>query len=614
MKKFELKSTFGQHKILKIDSSYHKFKEYFIDLFKYEKLEQLHLKSKDYDDNKDKLTEGGLSDIDTDLHKIFYKDIKTNNNFKKLYCELIKDIYDNLFPSEDIFIFQSYPSIRIQYHENIVIPPHYDSDDLGKHPIGEKNFILPVTRMYGTNTIFIESEPRKEDFQPLEAEYGDLLYFNGNKCMHFNKENKETDIRISLDFRILLLEDYLKYLENYNITFTNPRDQNRVPVKMTIGGYYQMCFKNKIYNIENWYSNKNLILQSRPNFDIKEADAVYEYMKGDNFYTEFKYTTQLENIIANYIGSKYCIMVNNGTVSLVLALLALDIGKDDEVIVPNYTMIASINAIKILGAIPIIVDVDSETFTINLEDIKKNITNKTKGIMHVTLNNRTKDLDKIANFCNDNNIYLIEDAAQSLGCFLNKKHIGTFGKIGSFSLSTPKIISTGQGGFLVTDDYNLFKKMSMIKNFGRKEGGIDDFETFGLNFKFTDIQAIIGIEQMKKLDWRVKRMREMFDLYYNELKNVVQILPAQNDEWIPWFIEIIINNRDELINFLKHHNIQSRKTYPQINETIMYKNDNTYLNSQYISNNGLFLPSHTLLKNEDIIYICDIIKLFFNNK
>jgi perosamine synthetase len=611
MKKFELKHTFGHHQIFKIDSNYHKFREYFSNLFKFDDLENLHLKSKDYDDNKHKLTEGGLSDIDTDLHKIFYNDIKKNNIFKNLYCELIKDIYNNLFPTENILIFQSYPSIRIQYHENIVVPPHFDADEIGKHPIGEKNFIIPITKMYGSNTIYIESEPGKKDYQPLEAEYGDLLYFNGNKCMHFNLQNKEKDIRISLDFRILLVNDYFKYLDNYDITFTNPRDPNRIPVKMTIGGYYQMCFKNELYNIENWYSNKNLILQSRPNFDIKEADAVYEYMKGENFYTEFKYTTKLEEIISNYVGSKYCIMVNNGTVSLMMALMALNIGQDDEVIVPNYTMIASINSIKVLGAKPIIIDVDKDTFTINLEDIKKNITTKTKAIMHVSLNNRTKDLDKISEFCNNNNIYLIEDAAQSLGCFLNKKHIGTFGKIGSFSLSTPKIISTGQGGFLVTDDYDLYKKMSMIKNFGRKEGGIDDFETFGLNFKFTDIQAIIGIEQMKKLEWRVKRMREIFDLYYTELKTIVSILPAQNDEWIPWFVEIMVCDRDKLIQFLKHHNIQTRKTYPQINDTLMYKNDNIYPNSYNISNNGLFLPSHTLLKNEDIIYICNIIKFFY---
>ena len=152
--------------------------------------------------------------------------------------------------------------------------------------------------------------------------------------------------------------------------------------------------------------------------------------------------------------------------------------------------------------------------------------------------------------------------------------------------------------------------MCMMKNFGRKEGGIDDFETFGLNFKFTDIQAIIGIEQMKKLNYRVKRMKEMFDLYYKELKDIVKLVPPQNDEWIPWFVEILIDDRDDLMLFLKNHNILSRKTYPQISKTSMYLNNIEYTNSKYISEKGLFLPSHTLLEDKDILYICNVIKIW----
>lgn len=615
MKNFQERKRVGQHKILKIDSSRHCFKEYFQELYKFEALERLHTISKDYDTNKDCLSDGKLSDIDTDLHKIFYNDIKRTTVFKDLYCNLVSDIYDNLFPDEDVYIFQSFPSIRIQFHENIVVPPHYDADDLAQHPLGEKNFILPITKMHGTNTIYIETEPNKKDFQPLEAEYGELIYFNGNTCTHFNMKNKEKDIRISLDFRVILLKDYLKYIQRCSTTtsYTNPRDLKRVPVKMTVGGYYQCWFKNGIHHINDWHSNKNLLLQSRPNFDVKEADAVYEYMKGDNFYTEFKHTTQLEKIIANYTRSKYCVMVNNGTVALLLALMALDIKTGDEVIVPDYTMIASVNAIKMTGACPVLIDVERNTFTIGVNEIRRHITPKTRAVMHVSLNNRTKDLEEIKRLCEEMNIYLIEDAAQSLGCFLNQRHIGTFGVIGCFSLSTPKIISTGQGGFLLTDDPTVYKKMCMMKNFGRKEGGIDDFETFGLNFKFTDIQAVIGIEQMKKLDWRVQRMRQIFDLYYENLKDIVTMLPPQNPEWIPWFIEIMTDRRDDLMIFLRHHNIQTRKTYPAIHTTAMYDSTNSFPNSSLISQNGLFLPSHTLITDNDIIFVCKIIRLFFHN-
>jgi perosamine synthetase len=203
-----------------------------------------------------------------------------------------------------------------------------------------------------------------------------------------------------------------------------------------------------------------------------------------------------------------------------------------------------------------------------------------------------------------------------LGCLLDRKHIGTYGLIGCFSLSTPKIISTGQGGFLLTDDSEIFQKINKIKNFGRKEGGSEVYEMFGLNLKFTDIQAVIGIEQMKKLPERVNRMREIFDLYYRELfeiKHVCNMIKPPNEEWIPWFIDIYVEDRDNLAIFLNKHNIQTRVTYPEINKTAMYKDLETeeLPNSKYISNHGLFLPSHTLLTDHQIKYICEIIKLYY---
>ena len=609
MSKFSLKSTFGQHNIYKIDESKHAFLEYFKALYQCDNLQQLHLKSQSAINNEN------LSDVETDLHKIFYKDIKNNATFKQLYCDLIKNIYDNLLPEEEVYIYQSFPSIRIQYFNSIVVPPHYDSDHLGNHPIGEQNFILPITKMYGTNRMFIESEPEQKDFQGIDLDYGDLLHFNGNKCTHYNEQNVEKDIRISLDFRIILLKDYKAYMNNTNVTYTNPRD-DRIPVKMTIGGYYQMCFKNNLNNIyNNWCNIKDKIVQTRPNFDINEANACFEYMKsGDNFVTEFKQTAQLEKMITEFTGSKYCVMTTSGTTALMLAYYSLNIGKGDDVIVPNYTMIASINSIKAVGANPIIVDVDPVTCTLTKEIIEKHITDKTKAILHVSLNNRTNNLNDIVQYCKENNLFLVEDAAQSVGCFLNNKHIGTYGTIGCFSLSTPKIISTGQGGFLVMDSEDLYKKLNMIKNYGRKEGGSEVYEIFGLNSKFTDIQAVIGIEQMKKLPYRIKRMREIFDLYYNELisiKSNCKMIPPANDEWIPWFIDIFVDNRDDLASFLNKHNIQTRITYPVLNKLPMHLNSDILENSNYISMHGLFLPSHTLLTDHEVKYICEIIKLYY---
>lgn len=610
---FTYKSIWGDHKIYTYDIHQHQFIQYFNELYNEENLDTLHLKSQDYICLKDKLEMGGLNEIDTDLHNKFYNDIKTNNKFKKLYCNFIKDIYSKFFPNEKYLIFQSYPSLRIQYEKSVTIPPHKDSDHLSNHPLGEKNFIVPITKMRNTNSLWIESECDKKDFKPITLEPGELFYFNGNTCTHFNKKNEENKLRISFDFRIMLYNDYMNYLNTTDLKKTNPRDlqRKREPTLMLIGKYYQ-CFpiNTNLNDMMDWYKMKP-IMQHRPTFDKEEAEATYKYMLEDTFVTEHKKTIELENIISNYLNCKECIMTTSGTCAIILSLMALDLSIDDEVIVPNYTMIATINAIKMLKLKPIIIDVSKDTFTINLDTIKENISDKTRAIIHVSLNNRYENMNELVKFCKDNNFNLIEDSAQSLGCKINGKNLGTFGDIGCFSLSTPKIISTGQGGFCVTNNEVLAKKMRMIKNFGRRESGKDNFEVFGINLKFTDLQAVIGIEQMKKLDNRVGRMREIYDLYYTELKDVVEMIKPLNEEWIPWFVDIFTDKRDELVEFLKKHKISTRPVYGEINKTKMYYNEDIFENSHYVSHNGLFLPSYVTIKDEDIKYICRLIKVFY---
>ena len=612
---FCLKKHWGDHKIYTFNTEENDFLHYFQELFGENQLDMLHLKSSDYNSAKDMIKMGHLNDRDTDLHKIFYNDIKNNDKFKKLYCNFIKQIYNEFFNDEKYLIFQSYPSIRIQFMESRTIPPHKDSDNLSNHPLGEKNFLIPITKMKDTNSIYIESEPDKEDFKSIELNYGELFFFNGNTCTHYNEANKEEKLRISLDFRVMTVNDYNNYIQQSNILSSNPRDifWNREPKIMQIGGYYQITKKtDSLETTMIWNNIKDMLMQHRPTFDIEEAEATYKYMLEDTFITEHKKTVELENIICKYIGCKHCIMTTSGTCAIMLALMSLDLNEGDEVIVPNYTMIATINAVKFLKLTPIIIDVDKDTFTLNIDNITEAITDKTKVVMHVSLNNRYTDMDKIIDICNKNNIILIEDSAQSLGCKINGKSLGTFGKIGCFSLSTPKIVSTGQGGFCITDDDEIARKISMIKNFGRRESGRDDFEVFGINLKFTDLQAVIGIEQMKKMDYRVKRMREIYDLYYENLKDIVEIKKPLNNEWIPWFVDIYINNRDKIMSYLKKHKIQTRTVYGEINKTNMYYSDTILPNSNYVCTKGLFLPSYITLTNEEILYICRIIRCHLN--
>jgi len=612
---FKQKISWGDHTIYQYDINKHPFIKFFKQLFNEENLDNLHLKSEDYKQVKDYLNLGHLNDRDTDLHKVFYNHIKTDDMFKKLYCNFIKDIHLHFFPDEEIIIYQSYPSVRFQFMESVTIPPHKDSDSLSNHPLGEKNFIIPITEMKDTNTIQIESKPDTKDFKAVHLEPGDLFYFNGNTCTHYNQKNKEGKLRISLDFRVILKQDYLQYINSNNIINSNPRDifWGRDPKKMLVNGYYQITTKNEsIEQMMLWLTKTPLIIQHRPTFEKEEAEACYKYMLEDNFVTEYKQTEKLENMICEYLNCKHCIMTTSGTSALILALMALNLNEGDEVIVPNYTMIATINAVKMLKLTPVIIDVCKDTFTLDLETIKKNITEKTKAILHVSLNNRYNNMHKLAEYCEKNNFYLIEDSAQSMGCHINGKYLGTFGKIGCFSLSTPKIISTGQGGYLVTDDDNIAKQIRMIKNFGRRESGQDNFEVFGINLKFTDLQAVIGIEQMKKLEFRVKRMTEIYRLYYQQLKHIMK--PPLSKNWIPWFVDIYIKDRKSLRLFLKKHNISTRPVYGEINKTKMYYNEEIFLHSQYVSEHGLFLPSYITIKNKEILQICKLINFFYNNK
>lgn len=361
------------------------------------------------------------------------------------------------------------------------------------------------------------------------------------------------------------------------------------------------------------------IPQMQPWFDERETIALQEYMQSGGWVTEFNKTREFEQLIADYTGAKYCSIVSNGTVSLVLALIACDIGPGDEVIVPDYTMVASANAVKLTGAEVIFSDIEPDSLCLNLEQIKKIISSRTKAVILVTINGRyPSDLDQIVMFCKDKGLKLIEDAAQSLGSRKNSKHLGTFGDVGSFSFAMPKVITTGQGGALITDDQGIIEKIRKLRDFGREKSGADHYLTMGWNFKFTDIQAVIGIEQMKKLPWRVERKKEIYALYEKQLKDVpgVEFISTNLSDTSPMFIDILVpaDKRMDLITYLKEKGIGSRQCYPALHAEPVYDRQGLYPTTENVVRRGLWLPSSSKLTNEQIIGICEEIKIFFNEK
>jgi len=354
----------------------------------------------------------------------------------------------------------------------------------------------------------------------------------------------------------------------------------------------------------------------RPWFAEEEKKAICEYMDEDGFITEFKRTEEFENMIAEFTGAKHCIVVNNGTISLTLSAIAVGVKAGDEVIVPNYTMIATPNSAKMFGAIPVFVDVEAETLCLDIEKVKEAITPKTKAIILVTANGRypKQSIAAFEQLCKEKNIRLIEDSAQSLGSFYpDGRHIGTAGDIGSFSFSAPKIISTGQGGAIITNDDEIADKVRRLKDFGRSGGGNDIHDVIGYNFKFTELQACIGIEQMKKLQFRIERKKDILKKYHSGLSDVKELKFFNQDIscTTPWFIDVIAEKREELQQFLKENKIGTRVMYPPINKQKAYDIEGEHVVSNLVGEKGLWLPSSGQLTNDEVEYICSKIREFY---
>lgn len=358
----------------------------------------------------------------------------------------------------------------------------------------------------------------------------------------------------------------------------------------------------------------SFIPQMEPWFDEREADALRDYVISGGWMTEFRQTEAFEKQLCSFTGAAHAIATNNGTIGLSLALLAVGVGPGDEVIVPDLTMIATPNAAKLIGALPALVDIEPQTLNMDLRAVAAAISARTKVVIHVSLNGRSNDLDALQALCRSRDIRLIEDAAQALGSYNRGRHLGTVGDIGSFSFSAPKVISTGQGGALVTNDDVLASRIRKLKDFGRTSGGNDTHESLGFNFKFTDLQAVVGLEQMKKLPWRLERKKEIWRRYREGLAGVGALGWLETDlaEVSPWFIDVYLDDREALRAHLQKNGIGSRPVYPPVHAQAAYGLAYAgFPMTERFSARGLWLPSSSKLSDGEIARICAVVRAFF---
>lgn len=338
------------------------------------------------------------------------------------------------------------------------------------------------------------------------------------------------------------------------------------------------------------------------------------------------YVTAFEEAFAKYCGVKYAVAVCNGTVAIHLALSALGIGKGDEVIIPSFTMIATAFAVCYTGATPVFVDADKDTFNIDVTKIEEKITSKTKAIIPVHIFGNMCNMDEIERIAKKHNLFIIEDSAEAHGAEYKGKKSGSFSDIASFSFFANKNLTTGEGGMVVTENEEYYKKCKYFKNmcFPVDAPRVYLHDDIGFNYRMSNLHAAIGLAQVEKADeYRDMRIKNA-KLYMKYLSEVPGILFQKDEEYslnVHWMNTIVIDpkvyghTKDELIAHLKENNIDTRLLFQSMSKQKSLKAygcdcSGTYPVTDWLSDNGFYLPSASSLTEDQIKYIYNVIKDF----
>lgn len=333
------------------------------------------------------------------------------------------------------------------------------------------------------------------------------------------------------------------------------------------------------------------------------------------------YVNKFEEDFAKYLNVKEAVVTMNGTAALELALRSIGIGEGDEVIVSSLTFISPVNTIKYVGAEPVFVDVCRDTYVMDADKIEELITPKTKAILPVHIYGHPVDMDKIMKISEKHNLYVIEDATEALGSLYKRKAVGTIGHIGCFSFNGNKLITTGAGGMLVSNEENFTQRAKYLstqtktimdnKGFYHKE--------IGFNYRMPNLLAAMGCAQLENIDEYIKVKRKNAQYYNKLLKDIKGITIPKEESWahnVYWLYSILIEDeygisRDELIKKLKGLGIEARPFFMPVHNMPPFKNckhgDMRITNELW--EKGINLPSSVGLKKEDINSIFSILKI-----
>ena len=322
-----------------------------------------------------------------------------------------------------------------------------------------------------------------------------------------------------------------------------------------------------------------------------------------------KRVQEFEKLLSSFVKSRYAVAVNSGTSALQAALYALDLKKGDEVLLPSFTFVATANAVISVGAKPVFVDILKQNYTMDPNHLRKKITKKSKVIIPVHLYGNMAYMKEISEIATKHNLEIIEDSAQSLGSTYKGKHSGTFSKIGCFSMYAAKVVTSGEGGAIVTNDKKIFEKLRKIRNHGMLHG--NDTRLLGLNLRLPEINAAIAKIQMKKLTKFLNQRRKNAKILSELLLDLDIVIPHERKgEKVNWYLyTIATKDRNKIMKKLNLKGIGATAYYPiPVHKTPFYNNKSSLPLTEWAASHVLSLPIHPLVSKQNLYQIAQILK------
>jgi len=359
------------------------------------------------------------------------------------------------------------------------------------------------------------------------------------------------------------------------------------------------------------------VVQLEPYVGEEELNNLKKVIE-NKWLTEGPFSKEFISLIQEFTGAKHVMLANNGTLALYLSLLGLGVGPGDEVIVPDFTFIASGSSVRFTGAKPVFVDISKSDLNIDASKIEEAITPRTKAIMPVHVYGRSANMGPILEIAEKHGIKVFEDAAQGFGVFYKGKHTGTVGDIGMISFFADKTITMGEGAVVLTNDDEIYEKTRRIRNQGRTQSGKFIHEVLGMNFRLTDLQCAVGVAQVKKFE-EIKRIKlKNYALYTELLKDVSEVRFLETLEYsnlVPFRANILAEKKDELMKFMEVNKIQTRGFFYPLHKQpcfsdLGYKEEDFPV-SNLMFDKGVSLPVFCSLKKDQIEYVCETIKRFY---